>query len=142
MWEACASNRAGRALPFCFPHSIWSLSPFRDMPADNIQALSRGPEPQLLVHGNHRQGMLACAPTHPRSPCTGFAALPCSLLKSSFRTRPSSGAFQQEPSAPAKRTATLTVPFTSYVSEGTLSTRHPHQPPPSPLFLKYVRPEM
>lgn len=133
----------GGLCTFCFPHSIWSLSPFRNVPAGNVQALSRGPESQLPVRGKPRALHAGLCPHLPRLPrAQGLLPRSAHSRTLPFHTRPSSGAFQQQLSPPARRTATLTVPFTGYVSEETFLTPHPHQPPSSPLFLKYVRPEL
>lgn len=111
---------------FAFPTASGSSHLLEMCLLINIQDLSHGPEHQLLVHGKPQalHSGLHPPPTH-ASPCTGFAALLCSVLNSSFYTPPSSGAFQQQPS-PA-RTA-MTVPFPGYISEETLHTSHPYHP--------------
>lgn len=60
----------GELCTFCFPHSIWSLSPFRNVPTDSVQALSFGPAPQLLARGQSLTpcpGLCTHPPRHPHA---------------------------------------------------------------------------
>lgn len=118
----------GELCTFCFHTASGSSHLLEVCLLINIQDLSCGPEHQLFVHGKpqalHSGPFI---PTYPCFPCTGFASLLCSLQSSSLHTPPSSGAFQQQPSSPARRTA-MTVPFPGYISEETLLTTHPYHP--------------
>lgn len=125
---------------FCFPHSIWFLSPFRNVPPDKhpgsqLWSWAPAPCPWKTIS-------TACWPASPpphASPCTGFVALLCSLLNSSFHPT-----FIRDISATTmfscQKTCHHDCLFPWLHKQG--NTSYPTSPPSSPLFLKYVRPEM
>lgn len=132
VWEVCLSYWVGKTLHILLSPHIWFLSPFRNVPPDKhpgSQPWCWAPAP-CLWKSTSTAFWPVSPPTHV-SPCTGFATLLCSLLNSSFHTPPSSGAFQQQPSPPARRTA-HDCPFPWLHKRG--NTSYPTSPPSSLIF--------